>query len=274
MNVGFVVYTNETNIPILKLYLKYLFKHNPDFNLPIYVVANNFIKENLPYKDKVKYLNGNIEWNNHGKHFAKTLLNTLSEVNEEYIFYFCEDYILTDPIDIKGLNNLIQLMKDENIDLFSFASSYSKIYNRPVLNIDYIKYEFERNIFYHMENNYQHAFSVQPCIWKKSSFINLLQDNPQASLHDMDCSKLQNKDIYKIICTDYHIYDLGYDPEYFIIGYKEILRYGVFLISFNGHEHILGSHGDTFIKQMIKENNLIYDSEYDKYIGFNKNLLV
>lgn len=273
MDLAIVVYTNETNIPILKLYLQYFFKYNPNYNFSIYVVANNFTKEDLPYKDKVKYLSGNVEWDFNGRHFAKTLLNTLSQINEEYIFYFCEDYILTDPIDIKGLNNLIQLIKDENIDLFSFGSTYSKVYNRPILNIDYTKYEFEPDIFYHLNNDYEHAFSVQPCIWKKSSLIKLLQDNPGASLHDMDCSELKNKDIYKIICTGFYIYDLGYDPEYFIIGYKEVIRYGVFLVSFNGHEHLLGTHGDTFIKQMIKENNLIYDSEYDKYIGFDKNLL-
>lgn len=273
MNIGFVVYTNENNLPILRLFLDYFFKNNPDFNFSLYVVANRFTKTDLPYQDKVTYLSGNVEFQNNGSHFSETLRNVLPQIKEDYIFYFCEDYILTDPIDIKGLNNLVQLMSDENIDLFSFASSYSKIYNRPILNIDYTKYGFEPDIFHHMDNNYQHAFSVQPCIWKKSSFIKLLQDNPGASLHDMDCSELKNKDIYKIICTGFYIYDLGYDPEYFIIGYKEVIRYGVFLISFNGHEHLLGTHGDTFIKQMIKENNLIYDSEYDKYIGFDKNLL-
>jgi hypothetical protein len=124
-----------------------------------------------------------------------------------------------------------------------------------------------------MDNQYQHAFSVQPCIWKKSSLQQLLRDNPNISLHDMDNSKLNNKDQYKIICTNYKIYDGCCPPEYFIIGYVEIIRHGVFLMALNGHNHIEGSYQDIFLKQLIKENNIHNKLEYDKYIGFDKNLI-
>jgi hypothetical protein len=274
MNLAIVVYTNETNLPILRLFLDYFFKHNPNFDLPIYVVGNKFTISDLPHSDKVRYLAGDVEFDSIGGHFSKTLRNVLPQIEEDYIFYFCEDYILTDPIDITGLNNLIKLMNDENIDLFSFASSYANQYNRPLFNIDYSKYGFEDNIFHHMDPNYQHAFSIQPCVWKKSSLIQLLQDNPNINPHELDCSELANKEHYKIICTKYYIYDLAYPAEYFIIGYKEIIRHGVFLMDLNGHETITGTHGDTFVKQLIKENNLLGNPEYDKYIGFDKSLFI
>ena len=44
MNLAVVVYTNETNLPILQLFLDYFFKNNPNFNLSIYAVANRFTK--------------------------------------------------------------------------------------------------------------------------------------------------------------------------------------------------------------------------------------
>jgi hypothetical protein len=271
--IGIVVYTNETNLPILELFLKYFFKHNPLFPYRVYVVSNNFTKDDLPYSDKVAYLKGNVEWNSQGRHFSQTLSNALSQIEEDYIFYFCEDYILNKPIDISSLENLLKLIQDENIDMFSFASSYPTTNNFHLLGVDSTKYNFQPNTFYQTNNQYKHAFSVQPCIWKKSSLQQLLTDNPQASLHDMDNSILDSKDDYKIVCTNYKIYDGCCPPEYFIIEYVEIIRHGVFLMALNGHGHMGGSYQDIFLKQLIKENDIRNKPEYDKYIGFDKNLI-
>ena len=271
--IGIVVYTNETNFPILELFLKYFFKHNPNFIYPIYVVSNNLTKTELPYQDKVTYLSGNVEWNSQGKHFSQTLSNVLPQIKEEYIFYFCEDYILTNPIHVSALENLLKLMQDENVDMFSFASSYPVNHKWPLLDVECSKYSFEPNTFYSTDNQYKHAYSVQPCIWKKSSLQQLLIDNPEASLHDMDNSVLNNKDNYKIICTNYKIYDGCCPPEYFIMGYIEIIRHGVFLMALNGHDYIENTFQDEFLKQLIKETQLHTKPEYDKYIGFDKSLI-
>jgi hypothetical protein len=272
--IGVVVYTNETNLPILELFLKYFFKHNPNFIYPIYVVSNNLTKTELPYQDKVTYLSGNVEWNSQGKHFSQTLFNVLPQIKEEYIFYFCEDYILTNPIHVSALENLLKLMQDENVDMFSFASSYPINHKWPLLDVECSKYSFEPNTFYSTDNQYKHAYSVQPCVWRKSSLQQLLIDNPEASLHDMDNSVLNNKDNYKIICTNYKIYDGCCPPEYFIIGYVEIIRHGVFLMALNGHDYIENTFQDIFLKQLIKENDIRNKPEYDKYIGFDKNLIM
>lgn len=271
--IGIVIYTNETNLPILKLFLNYFFKHNPNFTYPIYAVSNNFTKTDLPHQDKVTYLSGNVEWNPQGKHFSQTLSNVLPQIKEEYIFYFCEDYILTNPIHTGALESLLKLMQDENIDMFSFASSYPVINNWSLLDVECSKYSFEPNTFYTTDNQYKHAYSVQPCIWKKSSLQQLLADNPEASLHDMDNSILNDKDNYKIICTNYKIYDGCCPPEYFIIGYMEIIRHGVFLMALNGHDHMENTFQDNFLKQLIKENQLHTKPEYDRYIGFDKSLI-
>jgi hypothetical protein len=89
----------------------------------------------------------------------------------------------------------------------------------------------------------------------------------------MDNSKLNNKDKYKLICTNFKIYDMCCPPEYFIIGYHEIVRHGVFLMELNGHDHMKDNHWDLFVKSIIKENDLHNKPEYDKYIGFDKALI-
>jgi hypothetical protein len=271
--LGILVYTNETNLPILELFLKYFFKYNPTFGYPIYIVSNRFTNTTLPHQDKVTYLDGNVEWNSQGRHFSQTINNVLFQIEEEYIFYFCEDYMLTEPIDIIALNNLLQLMQDENIDMFSFASMYANTYNWHLFNIDYNKYNFNSNTIYHTDVEYKHAYSVQPCIWKKTSLQQLLSDNPNASLHDMDNSILEKKDKYKLACTHFKIYDLCCPPDYFVIGYKEIVRHGVFLMKLNGHAFDDNNHGEVFVKKIIKENNLHNKPQYDKYIGFDKALI-
>jgi len=272
--VGVIVYTNESNLPILELFLQYFFKYNPKFPYSVYVVSNNFTTSNLPYQDKVTYLSGNVEWHSRGGHFSQTLSNVLPQIKEDYIFYFCEDYILNDSIDIEALENLLRLMQDKNIDMFSFASSYPIINNfRPLVEIDDTKYNFQPNTFYQTNNQYVHAYSVQPCIWKKLSLQQLLADNPQASLHDMDNSILNNKDNYKIVCTNYKIYDGCCPPEYFIIEYVEIVRHGVFLMALNGHDHMEHTYQDIFLRQLIKENDLHNKPKYNKYIGFDKSLI-
>jgi hypothetical protein len=272
MSIGIVVYTNETNVPILDLFLKYFFKHNPNINIPIYAVANRFTKSDLPYSNKVTYLSADVEWSSTGAHFSKTLSNVLPQIKEDYIFYFCEDYIMTDPINVGALNALVKLIKDENIDMFSFASTYASRFKWTVMDVDYVDYGFNPNIFYYTDIDYKHAFSVQPCIWKKESLYQLTLDNPNMSLHDMDNSILKGKDRYNLACTDFKIYDGAYDPEYFIIGYKEIIRHGVFLMALNGHDHMKGDHTDVFVTNLIKENNLLDNPDYNKYIGFDKSL--
>jgi len=273
MNIAILVYTNETNIPILRLFLKYFFKYNPTFNLPVYIVSNNFPNIELPYSDKVTYINSNVDWDPQSRHFSKTLNVALSQIKEEYVFYFCEDYILIDPIDVNGLKNLINMMQNESVDMVSFASMYPHNHKFSLFNIDYTQYNFEPNIFYYIDKEYKHAFSVQPCVWKKLSLQQLLSDNPRIGLHDMDCSELENKNHYKTLCTSYRIHDGAYPPEYFIIGYMEVTRHGVFLMVLNGHDSLAGNYIDTFLKQFIKENDLHNKSEYDKYIGFDKKLI-
>jgi hypothetical protein len=273
MNLAVVVYTNETNLPILKLFLNYFFKNNPNFALPIYVVANKFTKSDLPHQDKVKYLPGNVEFQHNGGHFSETLRNVLSQIKEDYIFYFCEDYVSRDPIDVDALGRLLNMIQDENIDMFTFGSVYAINHGYPVFNIDYKKYKFDNGIFYTMDLNYQHAYTVQPCIWNKASLFKLLQDNPTCSLHDMDNSRLNNKNNYKIICTNFKIYDGCCPPEYFIIGYEEIVRHGVFLLVDNGISSDRTNHAELFVQKVILDNDLHKNPEYDRYFGFDKSLI-
>ena len=121
-----LIYTNENNIPIIELFLKKFFHYNPHYNGKIYVVSNNYLESDLPYSDKITYLYGNVLFNKYGSHFSQTMKNILPYIDEENIFFFCDDYFLLNPIDINKLNKLCDFISNEKIDLFSFA--FNKLY--------------------------------------------------------------------------------------------------------------------------------------------------
>jgi len=264
-NLAIAVYTNKAYVPILNLFLHELFRLNRDINIPIYAISNEFESEKV-YEDKVVYLDSKVEWHSQGNNFSDVLRKTLPQIKEDYIFWFCDDYVLTDSIDIQKLSNLLRLVQDENLDIFSFASipqasSYIK------MDISYDTYEFPNEIFYYTDNNYLHKFSVQPCIWKKSSLIKIVSEN-QISLHDMDCSRIQNSEQYLAGCTTYRIFDVCPTcPERFIISYIEVIRHGVFQLVWNGAPIYEEWPQHNMLVDIILYYNLHKKEEYKRFLN-------
>ena len=73
------------------------------------------------------------------------MLNSLEQVKTDYIILFLEDYILTKNIKINVLDNIINLMKNENIDHISLMSYEGDDWE--ILNVDYKTYDLKDNIF-------------------------------------------------------------------------------------------------------------------------------
>lgn len=265
-NFAIVVYTNQAYIPILQLFLDEFYEWNPDVKIPIYVLSNSFptIK---PYNEKVTYIEAGVDWDPYGRHFSKVVKASLEKVKEDYIFWFCEDYILNDAIDIKKLNGLLQLFKDKQLDVFSFASivhapEYEKI------EAEYNVYGLEGETFFYTDNDYLHKFSVQPCIWKKDSLIKLVNEN-DISLHDLDCSRVIEREKYIAGCTSYRIFDVCPTcPEKFIISYVEVIRHGVFQFTENGLN--VDKVYNDYLRKLVIKYNIHEKQEYNKFISFDK----
>jgi hypothetical protein len=246
-DVCFLIYTNERYLPIVDLTTKEFDRYFPENPLKRYIVSNNFSDYVFENNNSI-FLNSKVEFDGMGNHFAQTMIKSLKKINEDYIIFFCDDYMLIDKPDLGRLNELLCIIKHENIDFFSFASMLPKndweIFNLKIKGLE------NRN-FYNIPEYYQYQYSVQPCIWRKGALMEILKYNPSISIHQLDTSCIKNKEgfnremnyeksiwspykngsqgyNFKCVCTDFKAYDELFDYEFFIFSYIEILRHGFF----------------------------------------------
>lgn len=273
-----LIYTNQNYLPIADLTIgefDRFFSENP---IKRYVVSNKI--ENFEFQNKNSvFIDTKTEFDGSGGQFSKTMSIALSEINEEYIIFFCDDYMLIDKPNLNYLVELLRIIREEKIDFFSFASNRPKP-NWEKFNINSDKLP-NRN-FYHIPKNFQYLFSVQPCIWKKSSLLELLKYNPELPLHHLDTTNIKNKEgfyrpfnpltatygsfiggsdgyDFKSICTDYEGYDELFNYEYFIFPYVEIIRHGFFNM---WNE----TNTKRFLEKFIKEKNIAENINFKKFI--------
>lgn len=274
----FFVYTNEKYLPIADLTMGEFNKHYPDSPFTRYLVSNRIVDYNFETKNAT-FLDCNVPHDTSGRQFAKTMKVALNQIPEEYIIFFCDDYMLIDRPNVERLSILLNLIEEHKIDFFSFASNHPK----P----DWEKYDLnfpnlDGRFFYKLADNYQYHYSVQPCIWKKNSLLELLEYNPNISLHDLDTTNIKNRegavrDInkngnlwepypygsqnfgFKDITTDFGDYNELNPYEFFIFPYVELIRYGFFNLWHN-------TNSKKFILNMIESKDLRNHEHLKKFI--------
>lgn len=284
--IHFLINTNENHIPIVSLCLKYFDKHIGLDKIKLTVMSNKFLTDDLPYKDKVNYISGDVDYCGVGYHYVPTITKALQSIEEEYIFMFCEDYMLTSDIDINALNNMINLFDGEGIDLLSFSTFAIKAAGLTFKTFENsVNYGFKEDDLLWIDEKHLHVYSVQPCIWRKSSLLELIKYNQNMTIHHLDTSHICDKkgwyrefdasrgicgysdwrnpeDEYKFkkLCTNYYVFDFSWQPQFFILSYIEILRHGRFMLKLGDDNWV-----QKIIHTIIKENELRNNKEFDRY---------
>lgn len=278
-NFCFFIYTNEKYQCIADLTMGEFDKFVPENPLKRYVVSNKFKDYEFKSKNAI-FIDCNEEFNGSGNHFGQTMIKALNQINEKYIIFFCDDYMLIDQPKMDVLGELMKKIEEQNINFFSFASMYPKQdWKKYDLNFEAIS----GRTFYEISNDCQHLYSVQPCIWDKESLLEILKYNPHMSLHDLDTTNIKNREGLmrtmnvekgrwnpypsgsqdyglKNICTDY----LGYDEyhngfDYFVFPYVEIIRWGFF----NMFEK---TNTKRFLEKFFVEKNIPNDENLKNFI--------
>lgn len=274
----FLIYTNEKYLPIADLTTKEFDKFFPENTLNRYVVSNNFSDYTFENNNSI-FINAKVEFDGMGDHFAQTMIKSLDQINEEYIIFFCDDYMLIDKPNIERFNELLSIIKNKNIDFFSFASMLPRD-DWGVFDLG-IKELGDRK-FYNIPEVHQYHYSVQPCIWKKTALQEILKYNPSMSLHRLDTSCIKNKEgfhremdyeksiwklyqfgsqgyDFKCICTDFKGYDELIDYDFFIFPYVELIRHGFF----NFWQE---TNTKRFLQKFIEEKNIKENIYLNKFI--------
>jgi hypothetical protein len=275
-NIRFFFFTNESGFALGELCLKQFFKHNKRDDLKVSLVSNRIPNVELKFTDKVTYLDGNTDYRENGFHFAQTMLNVLSKIDEKYIFFFCDDYFHIKETKYDDLERVLHMMDCDNIEFYGLDDIGA---DHVISN--YQKYTSDCNIehrdnIYLRDNSYMHLFSVQACIWNRESLIKLLEKHNNISLHNLDNTLpiIRENNNLKCICNNLYSCFNYFDVEkndYYLVAYYEIIRHGVFLIPENGQPLSKDAPSVQFIYNLIKEEGLYYKPEFKKPIFFYEN---
>jgi len=271
-DVAFLIFTNETYFDLLSLTLPYTIENTKHLNKKIYVVSNK-----IPIHDRIdgiEYIETNNQFEEDGGHFRNVLFNALKQIPEEYILFLCDDYLLRSPIKKDKFDSLLEIIEELNADFFSLSTQkhyemFMGKWNKP--SIDLLKYDFPSDCLYEMDESVRHMYSVQPCIWKKTSLIQILDTHiskdRRLALHDLDNTNILTKDGnyrklldhehyslmfyediplgygFKNFCIHYPPYTNNFDEkvignDYFIIDYCEIIRGGKFIHGTNSSAYL------------------------------------
>lgn len=274
---AFLVYTNENYLPIADLTMGEFDRWFPKNTFKRYLVSNKFTDYKFQNTNFIP-LESFTKFDGSGNHFGETLSKALIKIEEKYLFFLCDDYLVINHPDLESLKDLLKIIIDYDVDFFSFASMNPnqewKIFNKETNLLT------EIDLFY-IPNNYQYKHSVQPCIWKKSSLLEILKYNPNLPIHYLDTTNIMNKNgmnreflteesiwndypdgedyKFKCICTNFKAYDELEDYKYFVFPYVEIIRHGFF----NFWQE---TNTKRFLKKFIKDNNIQNNQYLSKFI--------
>jgi len=284
-DISFVVFTNENYFDLLYLTLPYTIENTKDLNKTINVVSNK-----IPQHEKfdgVNYIDSNVNFSGDGSHFRDSLLFALNQIPEDYILFLCDDYLIKSPINKNRFDNIINILDKINGDYLALGTQKhieNFVVNWEKPNITLSEYGFPDGCFYKFDVTARHMYSVQPCVWKKSSLIELLTHNPSLTLHQLDNTNILNKKgenrqlseffnfsfyenkenffdygfnnfCYHYPPITYHVDEKPLSTDFLLIDYIEIVRHGKFLEANVNSKDILNNilNSDENIKHKLKK---------------------
>jgi hypothetical protein len=252
-----LIFTNEYHIDILNVTLPRFITYLEPINCIINIVTNKLVNNTNIDFSKVKVIETNIEFSGEGKHFRDCMLSALKNIGSKYILFLCDDYMFNSVIKKDIFDKTMDVIKFHDCDFMSFstlASNRNDLIKWNIIENNLSNFGINGGVLYEIDKNYRHLYSVQPCIWKKKSLIEILELNEYLTLHMMDNTMIKNKRGYQrnlnyetnyfesndLTSLDYefknYIIDLPpftynidekeINSDYFIFDYGEIMRHG------------------------------------------------
>ena len=269
-NIHFVIYTNESNISLAEVALNEFLIHAPADT--IIKVVTNKIPEKLELTKPECFFNAEIEQKG-GKQFSSVLLKFLNTIDEEYIVFNCDDYIVYEKIEKNDFNKLINFIDYYKVDYFSFDKK---------LHCDTTSFEVFNNEFYGnnliniISKEHHYRFSVQPCVWRKSSLINVLTKFENINVQDLETNDEIRKLDLLSLGVNWHNLGIsipsnpGYDTH-FCYSWAEVVRSGVFISKMNGFPVNDNDFNCSLIMKLINKYNMCQSTKFDKIMYKIKN---
>jgi hypothetical protein len=252
-----IVFTNENHIDILNVTLPRIVNYLSPINSKINVITNKFVNDTDIDFSKVNVIDTNIKFDKNGSHFRDSMLFSLLQIKSKYVLFFCDDYLINSVIKKDTFNNVMDIIEHYNCDFMSFStlkSNRQDLLKWKIINSNLTNFGIDDAVLYEVDKDFRHLYSVQPCIWKRESLIELLTYNEFLTLHMLDNTMIKNKKgVDRILnyetnyfeSNNFNSLDYGFknyiidlppltfnideralNSDYFIFDYGEIMRYG------------------------------------------------
>jgi hypothetical protein len=284
-DISFVVFTNENYFDLLYLTLPYTIENTKHLNKTINVVSNKIPEHEI--FNGVNYIDPNVNFSSDGSHFRDSLLFALNQIPEDYVLFLCDDYLIKSPINKDRFDKIVSILENINGDYLALGTQKhieNFVINWDKPNIKLSDYGFPDGCFYNFDVTARHMYSVQPCVWKKTSLIELLTHNPSLTLHQLDNTDILNKKgerrkldeffnfsfyekkenffdyefnnfCYHHPPITYHVDEKSLSTDFLLIDYIEIVRHGKFLDANVNSKDILNNilNSNENIKNKLKK---------------------
>jgi hypothetical protein len=265
-NLQTVIYTNDLNIGLAEIACTEYKKYAP-LNSVVTIVTNK-ISENFQPSTKHTVFSAEIE-NKKGKQFAGTMLKYLNTINSEFILFLLDDYITYRNFSQHDFNRLLKLLEDYNVDYFSFDRKQEqftrnfKSFKNDLYDEEYINIVDSSDI---------HRFSVQPCIWRRTSLINILEKYPDLDIHTFETDPTIVNESLLTLGFNWHVFDPkipsteGFE-HHFVFSAVEVGRHGVFMIPENGQPRSRNDFPCQTVYNLIETYNLRSKPNFKHLLG-------
>lgn len=283
-DLRFVFVTNSTNSHLAELSVHQLLKYANRSDVKVSVISNQFESNTFLHQDKINYINANIPYEPYGNHFADMMLKVLPTFEEKYVFFFCDDYMMTADIKWNDLHSIMKLIRSEDIDYFGFDDAM----NAEVETFPMYEKEHEgipSGVLRWRGHDYRYICSVQPAIWKKDVLFSIIETH-RPNLHGLDDtwpsvreSAVKLRMLYHTLHSCFTDTELWYEPphdrpeithyDYFGIAYVETVRHGVFMVPENGWG-IPTQRRTKLLEQIIAEFDLLNNPKFFRLLEHRK----
>lgn len=167
------------------------------------------------------------------------LIKALSNISDENVLYFQEDYFLHSPVNHEFLYELYKQFVDNDYDCLHLTDQCS---NGPFIKKTTNEYIWE------IHKNADYRISTQAAFWKRSSLIKIIDSGKTAWEFEHYSNENYNEKIQKVYCLN---------REIFTKGKNEIIPY-----IFTG---IIKGKWNKQVFQVFKENGIAVNFKERKF---------
>jgi len=174
-DITYLLYTHTEYDDIFQIHIKKLVEFFPSINYAICIDNTKHFYE----KYASMYRPIQVYQYDTNAPYAERLRSVISQINTPYLILGHEKNVLTGQVDDNIIINLINIMRQANIDQLRLMVSGIP---RPV---------FDNNIIQKIEEGY--FMSITPAIWKVESLLNIVNKYSNLSYKEFELEAVQNE---------------------------------------------------------------------------------